>query len=69
MSLIYRESDEYHPLKPLRLKSNIQYNMKDQRATRTIHNHLDVLDKTIHDFQCLCRSRSSLLLRQSVQSL
>ena len=36
---------------------------------RTVHNDLDILHKTIHEFQCLCRSRLGLLSRQPVQSL
>jgi hypothetical protein len=36
---------------------------------RTVHNDLDILHKTIHEFQRLCRSRLSLLSRQPIQSL
>jgi hypothetical protein len=36
---------------------------------RTVHNRLDILHKIIHEFQRMCRSRLSLLLRQPVQSL
>ena len=40
-----------------------------KQAMRTFHNNLDILHKTIHQFQRLCRSRLSLLSRQPVQSL
>ena len=36
---------------------------------RTFHNDLDILHKTVHELQRLCRSRFGRLLGQPVQTL
>jgi hypothetical protein len=40
-----------------------------KQVTRTVHNDPNILHKTIHKFQRLCRRRLRLLSRQPVQSL
>jgi hypothetical protein len=72
MSKTYREFDGHHPLIHFPLDGNTTINTAwrtSKQAMRTVHNHLDILHKTIHQFQRLCRSRLSLLSRQPVQSL
>ena len=43
--------------------------MNYQETMCTVQDEPDILNKTVHKFQCLCRRRLSLLLRQPVQSL
>ena len=72
MSETYRESDGHHPSRHFLLDGNETINIAGKttkHATRTVHNNLDTLHKAVHEFQCLCRGRSSFLLRQPVQSL
>jgi hypothetical protein len=72
MSRTYREFDGHHPLIRFPLDGNATINTAwrtSKQAMRTVHNDLDILHKTIHQFQRLCRSRLSLLSSQPVQSL
>jgi hypothetical protein len=72
MSKTYREFDEPHPLICFPLDGNATINTAwraSKQAMRTVHKDLDILHKTIHKFQRLCRSCLSLLSRQPVQSL
>ena len=72
MSEAYREFDGHHPSIRFPLDGNATINTErrtSEQAMRTVHNDLDILHKTIHEFERLCRSRLSLLSRQPVQSL
>jgi hypothetical protein len=72
MSKTYREFDGHHPLIRFPLDGNATINTAwrtSEQAMRTLHNDLDILHKTIHEFQRLCRSHLGLLSRQPVQSL
>jgi hypothetical protein len=69
-SKTYQERDGYNLLKRFPLDGNATINTAwkaSYHATLTVHNDLDILHKTVHEFQCLCRSRLSLLSRQPVQ--
>jgi len=68
----YREFDGRRPLIRFPLDGNATINTAwrtSKQAMRTIHNDLDILHKTIHEFQRMCRSHLSFLSRQPVQSL
>ena len=72
LSKTYRGFDGHHPLIRFPLDGNATIDTARQtskQVMRTIHYDLDILHKTIHEFQRLCRSRLNLLSRQQVQSL
>jgi hypothetical protein len=66
MSKTYREFDGHRPSTRFPLDGNATINTArrtSNRATRTVHDDLDILHKAIHEFQRLCRRRFSLLSR------
>ena len=72
MSKAYREFDGHHPLIRFPLDGNATISTArraSRQAMRTVHNDLDILHKTIHEFERLCRNHLSLLSRQPIQSL
>jgi hypothetical protein len=73
MRRTYPDPVEYYPMTPFHLTGRVQIlrmiPVKNHAGSRTFQNRLHVTHKTMNHTQCLCNSYSSLVLRQSIQSL